>query len=133
MLLDKTTAESIKDFVAVAILYEVVLGTLIGAVLGYLFAKVMRIMERRGFIGPDSYVVQFVALALFVEGIVTLIGCDDLLASFAAGELARGNGQSTLYMIKRCTGSAVSWDGHFNEQTEDNAVFASLVESKCMS
>jgi NhaP-type Na+/H+ or K+/H+ antiporter len=129
-LLDDTTSESIKDFITVAVLYEVVLGILVGAVLGYVFAKVMHFMEKQGFIGPDSYVVQFVAMTVFIEGIVTLMGNDDLLASFAAGERACGADQPASYLTKRSTGSAISWDGHFNEQTEDNAVFASLVESK---
>jgi hypothetical protein len=130
LLLDDTTSESIKDFITVAVLYEVVLGILVGAVLGYVFAKVMHFMEKQGFIGPDSYVVQFVAMTVFIEGIVALMGNDDLLASFAAGERACGADQPASYLTKRSTGSAISWDGHFNEQTEDNAVFASLVESK---
>lgn len=84
--LDPTTGGAIKDFITIAILYSVVLGVLIGAFLGYIFGKLMRLMERKGFIGPESYVVQFVALAVFIEGIVTLMGSDDLLACFAAGE-----------------------------------------------
>lgn len=100
-----------KDFVGLAIFYQVCLGIVVGAVLGYVFSKVMRFMERKGFLGTESYVIQFVSMVLLVEGLVTLMGSDDLLACFAAG-------------------SAISWDGHFNEATEDNAVFASLVESK---
>lgn len=46
----------------------------------------MKRMERMGFIRTDSYAVQFVSLALFTIGIVTLLGSDDLLAAFAAGE-----------------------------------------------
>lgn len=130
MLLDETTAESLKDFVTVAILYEVVLGTLIGVALGIILARLMRILEKLGFIGPDSYVVQFVAMVVFIEGIVTLLGNDDLLASFAAGKFACGAVRSASFMMRCCIGSAVSWDGHFNEQTEDNAVFVNLVESK---
>ena len=129
-MLDETTAESLKNFITVAILYEVVLGTLIGAAFGIIFARLMRILEKHGFIGPDSYVVQFVAMVVFIEGIVTLLGNDDLLACFAAGKGACGAVQYASFMMKCYIGSAVSWDGHFNEQTEDNAVFVSLVESK---
>lgn len=32
-------------------------------------------------------------------------------------------------LAARFLGSAISWDGHFNEHAEDNAVFASLVDS----
>lgn len=77
-----------KDFFLTAILYQVVLGVVVGAVLGYGFSKVIRFMERRGFVGPESYLVQFVAMVLFIEGIVTLMGSDDLLACFAAGKLS---------------------------------------------
>lgn len=74
-----------KDFVGTAIFYQVVLGVVSGSVLGYIFSKTMRFMERKGFIGTDSYVVQFVAMVVFIEGIVTMMGSDDLLACFAAG------------------------------------------------
>ncbi|KAF8309346.1 hypothetical protein DL93DRAFT_2063063 [Clavulina sp. PMI_390] len=108
--LDKTTGEAIQDFFTTAILYSVVLGVLVGAIFGLISSRLMRLMQRKGFIGSESYVVQLVALVLFIEGVVTLMGSDDLLACFAAG-------------------SAVSWDGHFNEQVEDNEVFASLIDS----
>ena len=74
-----------KDFVTVALLYQVVLGVIMGSVIGYTCGKILRLAESRGFIGPDSYAIQFVALSLFTIGIVSLMGSDDLLAAFAAG------------------------------------------------
>ncbi|KAF9516786.1 hypothetical protein BS47DRAFT_1371584 [Hydnum rufescens UP504] len=112
LTLDSDTGTAIKDFVTTALLYQVVLGVIVGTVLGYLFNKIMRFAESRGYVGPDSYAIQFVSLSLFTIGLVTIIGSDDLLAAFAAG-------------------CAVSWDGHFNEQTEDNAVFAAIVILNC--
>ncbi|KZT72170.1 hypothetical protein DAEQUDRAFT_723348 [Daedalea quercina L-15889] len=89
-------------------LYEVILGTVLGAVLGILFCKLMKLSYRKGFIDRESYVAQYLALAVFTIGIVSTLGSDDLLAAFAAG-------------------TAISWDGHFNVQTE-NEVFSSVID-----
>ncbi len=84
--MDKTTDQAIKDFISIAILYQVVFGIAIGSALGYSFSIAMKYMERKQYIGRDSYVIQFVSLAMFTIGVVTLIGSDDLLAAFAAGK-----------------------------------------------
>ncbi|KAG6331419.1 hypothetical protein ID866_7672 [Astraeus odoratus] len=64
--------------------------------------------HRNGFIDRESYIAQYLALAIFTIGVASTLGADDLLAAFAAG-------------------SAISWDGHFNVQTEGDA-FASVVD-----
>lgn len=61
------------------------LGCTIGAVLGYVFRKLMKYSEKLGYIGSESYAMQFVSLALLSIGVTTLLGSDDLLAAFAAG------------------------------------------------
>ncbi|ETW75188.1 Na+/H+ antiporter [Heterobasidion irregulare TC 32-1] len=68
-----------------------------------------------GFIDRESYVVQFLALAIFTVGVTSTIGCDDLLAAFAAGGL------------NKTTGSAISWDNYFNVQI-DNEGFSSVID-----
>ena len=45
----------------------------------------MKFSNKRGFMDRESYVAQFLALALFTMGVVRTIGSDDLLAAFAAG------------------------------------------------
>ncbi|KAG2043601.1 Sodium/hydrogen exchanger family-domain-containing protein [Suillus americanus] len=89
-------------------LYQVILGTVLGAVLGLLFSKLMKLSHNKGFIDRESYVAQYLALSIFTVGIASTIGADDLLAAFAAG-------------------SAISWDGHFNVQTEDDT-FSSVID-----
>ncbi|KAJ6527033.1 Sodium/hydrogen exchanger family-domain-containing protein [Mycena capillaripes] len=89
-------------------LYQVILGTVLGAVLGRGFSYVMKVSHRRGFIDRESYVAQYLALALFTIGIASTLGSDDLLAAFACG-------------------NAISWDQHFNEITE-NEVFSSVID-----
>ncbi|KAJ7647998.1 Sodium/hydrogen exchanger family-domain-containing protein [Roridomyces roridus] len=89
-------------------LYQVILGIVLGSLLGLAFSFLMRVSHRRGFIDRESYVAQYLALALFTIGIASTIGSDDLLAAFACG-------------------NAISWDESFNEVTE-NSVFSSVID-----
>ena len=58
--------------------------------IGLGFSRIMKFSHRKGFIDRESYVAQYLALALFTIGIVSTLGSDDLLAAFAAGtELLR--------------------------------------------
>ena len=86
LTLDKTTGEAINHFITIAFLYQVMLGIGVGLVLGFSFSAVMKYLESKRYIGRDSYVIQFVSLATFTIGVVTLMGSDDLLAAFAAGK-----------------------------------------------
>ncbi|KAK7696363.1 hypothetical protein QCA50_001017 [Cerrena zonata] len=108
-------------------LYQVVLGVILGSFLGksnalfsftpsshsflnigYGFCFLMKFSHRKGLIDRESYITQFIALALFTIGITSTIGSDDLLAAFAAG-------------------SAISWDGHFKTRIED-VIFSSVID-----
>ncbi|KAI0070725.1 Sodium/hydrogen exchanger [Panus rudis PR-1116 ss-1] len=89
-------------------LYQVILGVVLGAIIGLAFCYLMKYSHKKGFIDRESYVAQFIALALFTIGVTSSVGSDDLLAAFAAG-------------------SAISWDGHFNIQIE-NEVFSSVID-----
>ena len=68
----------------------------------------MKFCERKGLIDRQSYVAQYVSLALLVIGTGTMLGTDDLLAAFSCG-------------------AAFAWDGFFNRQTEE-AVFSSVID-----
>ena len=61
---------------------------------------------------------QYIALALFTTGAVNSLGNDDLLAAFAAGMLVPHYDVFLCSFL--CVGSAVSWDGYFNQQTKDD-------------
>ncbi|KAJ7466509.1 Sodium/hydrogen exchanger family-domain-containing protein [Mycena latifolia] len=89
-------------------LYQVILGIVLGALLGMGFSYLMKLSHKRGFIDRESYVAQYLALALFTIGVASTLGSDDLLAAFACG-------------------NAISWDQHFNEITE-NEVFSSVID-----
>ncbi|KAI3619960.1 Na+/H+ antiporter [Moniliophthora roreri] len=84
------TAESaktvaVKKWFLIGCLYQVVLGTVIGAVLGAAFSHLMRLSLKKRLINEEAYLAQQLALPLLIIGIVSTIGSDDLLAAFAAG------------------------------------------------
>jgi hypothetical protein len=54
--------------------------------LGLMFSHLMKFSHKRGFIDRESYVAQYLSLAIFITGVVRTIGSDDLLATFAAGQ-----------------------------------------------
>ncbi|KAG6822522.1 hypothetical protein H0H93_005427, partial [Arthromyces matolae] len=63
---------------------QVIMGTVLGAILGLTFSHLMKFSHRRGYIDRESYVAQYLALAIFITGVVSTLGSDDLLAAFAA-------------------------------------------------
>jgi sodium/hydrogen antiporter len=103
----------------------VIFGTVLGACLGLAFCYIMKYSLRKRFIDRESYVAQYIALALMTIGLTSLLGSDDLLAAFAAGGI-----MFAWYRMSSLTvysGTAISWDGHFAAQTE-NAVFSSVID-----
>ncbi|TFK82825.1 hypothetical protein K466DRAFT_285684 [Polyporus arcularius HHB13444] len=99
---------ALRDWILVGCLYQVVLGTAIGAMLGLTLSYLMKLSYRKGFISRESYLVQHLALTLFTVGITRTLGSDDLLAAFAAG-------------------SALNWDGYFRAQVEGE-VFSTVID-----
>ncbi|KAJ9101761.1 hypothetical protein QFC21_003100 [Naganishia friedmannii] len=65
--------------------YEVALGIVIGSILGYVARKAIKFSEKRGYIDRQSFVAQYISLALLTVGILTLLGSDDLLGAFFCG------------------------------------------------
>ncbi|KAI0661040.1 Sodium/hydrogen exchanger family-domain-containing protein, partial [Cubamyces menziesii] len=108
LTIESSRRVAIGEWFLVGCLYQVVLGALIGALLGVVFSYLLQFSHRKGYIGRESYVVQYLALALFTIGITRTLGSDDLLAAFAAG-------------------TAIGWSGNFKELTEKE-VFASVID-----
>ncbi|WFD43260.1 hypothetical protein MPSI1_001921 [Malassezia psittaci] len=88
--------------------WEIGLGTLLGAVMGYLARRLIRFSERNKLVDRESFVAQYISLAMASMGANVLLGSDDLLAAFACG-------------------SAFAWDGWFQKQTEDSN-FGNIVD-----
>lgn len=108
LTLESSRKAAISHWVLIGCLYQVCFGIVMGGILGLLFSRLFKFSHKRGFINRESYVAQYIALAILIMGIFVTIGSDDLLAAFAAG-------------------TAISWDGNFNDHTEDE-VFASVID-----
>ncbi|THV06424.1 hypothetical protein K435DRAFT_773360 [Dendrothele bispora CBS 962.96] len=108
LIIDKSTGEAVRDWFLLLWLYQVLLGVLIGAALGFAFRYLMKFCQRHDLIDRHSYVAQYVSLALLTIGIVVLLGSDDLLSTFACG-------------------TAFAWDGFFNIQTSETS-FSSVID-----
>ncbi|KAG1770465.1 Cation/H+ exchanger [Suillus occidentalis] len=108
LTVETSVKTAIGKWFLVGWLYQVILGAVLGAVLGYMFSKLMQISYGHRFIDRESYIAQYLALSIFTMGVASTIGADDLLAAFAAG-------------------CAISWDGHFHTQTENDA-FSSVID-----
>lgn len=108
LTLDKSSAHAVGEWFYYTWLYEILMGTIIGTLLGWTVRKVMQFSERKGLIDRQSFVAQYVSLAILSIGICTLLGSDDLLAAFACG-------------------TAFAWDGAFNKATEDS-MFSNVID-----
>ena len=53
--------------------------------IGYGFRKLLNFSHERGLADRESFVAQYLALAVFTIGVASSLGMDDLLAAFAAG------------------------------------------------
>ncbi|CAE7132718.1 unnamed protein product [Rhizoctonia solani] len=108
LIIEKSDRAAVGEWFYVTWLYEVALGIAFGAVIGFGFRHLMRFCERKDLIDRQSYVAQYVSLALLTIGATTLLGSDDLLAAFACG-------------------TAFAWDGWFNRQTEES-MFSNVID-----
>ncbi|KAK7677743.1 hypothetical protein QCA50_019295 [Cerrena zonata] len=108
LIIDRNTGNAISDWFLLLWLYQVILGIVMGAIIGIGFRHLMKFCERKDLIDRQSYVAQYVSLAMLTIGSCSLLGTDDLLAAFSCG-------------------TAFAWDGFFNRQTEE-AVFSSVID-----
>ncbi|CAE6432421.1 unnamed protein product [Rhizoctonia solani] len=108
ILTNGTQPLKIAKFIWESVVYQVLLGVVLGGFLGWVFRLLLRQAESKNLIDRSSYIGQYLSLTLLSLGATALVGGDDLLAAFAAG-------------------SAVSWDGHFNEKSHESE-FSSIIE-----
>ncbi|KJZ75607.1 hypothetical protein HIM_05070 [Hirsutella minnesotensis 3608] len=83
--------------------YIILLSIVYGAVVGFLGRELLHWAERRNYVDRESFLVFSIALALFVTGTCGLIGTDDVLACFIAG-------------------NTFTWDDWFRVQTKDDSL-----------
>lgn len=92
-----------KNFLCNTVLWECGFGIILGTFLGWAARKLLAFAERAKTIDAESYLAFYVMLAVLCAGFGSILGCDDLLASF-------------------CAGTAFAWDGWFTRKTEESHV-----------
>ncbi|KAJ6103333.1 hypothetical protein N7486_005760 [Penicillium sp. IBT 16267x] len=83
--------------------YTIILSILYGAVVGWVGKELLYWAEQRNYVNRESFLVFAIALALFILGTCGLIGTDDVLACFIAG-------------------NTFTWDDWFRLQTKDDSL-----------
>ena len=83
--------------------YTIILSIIYGAVVGWIAKELLHYAEERKFVDRESFIVFALTLALFITGTCGMIGSDDVLACFIAG-------------------NAFTWDDWFRQETEDDTL-----------
>lgn len=85
-----------KKWFLVTILYQCVLGVIIGLVLGHFFNILYVFSHKREMMGQASYLAFYLLLAIFSIGLASTLGVDDFLVAFCAGRgFSHGNNSPT--------------------------------------
>ncbi|PFH60524.1 hypothetical protein XA68_10804 [Ophiocordyceps unilateralis] len=95
--------EAIGLWFAITWAYTILLSIVFGAVVGWIAKELLHWAEERNYVDRESFLIFSIALALFVLGTCGLIGTDDLLACFIAG-------------------NTFTWDDWFRVQTQDDSL-----------
>lgn len=83
--------------------YTIILSVIYGAAVGWLAKELLHYAEQHKFVDRESFLVFAITLALFITGTCGMIGSDDVLACFVAG-------------------NAFTWDDWFRVETEDDSL-----------
>ncbi|KAJ1961512.1 hypothetical protein GGI12_003210 [Dipsacomyces acuminosporus] len=66
-------------------IYQVVLSVTIGVLAGYIARKALRYAETAGWVDKESFLSSSITLSLLLVGVCTVLGTDDILCCFVAG------------------------------------------------
>jgi sodium/hydrogen antiporter len=94
-----TTGVAVKDWFLDVILWQCLIGTGIGLIIGKVANILLKLSEKNGYIMDFTLFVFYFLLAIFCVGVGSTIGSDDFLVCFGAG-------------------TAFAWDGWFSSKTE---------------
>ncbi|KJZ77830.1 hypothetical protein HIM_03007 [Hirsutella minnesotensis 3608] len=83
--------------------YTIILSIIYGAVVGWIGKELLHWAEEHKYVDRESFLVFSIALALFILGTCGLIGTDDVLACFIAGNV-------------------FTWDDWFRLETKDDSL-----------
>jgi len=76
---------------------------------GLLFSCIMRYAYQKRILDRQSYIAQYIGLALFTAGATNSLGNDDLLAAFAAGTFPPSQCCLSLFIPARRLCDLVGW------------------------
>ncbi|AOA64036.1 Na+/H+ antiporter [Komagataella phaffii CBS 7435] len=93
----------VQDWICVTLLYECLLGCVLGWAIGLSGRYAIKFAENKGLIDRESFLAFYIVLSFVCAGFGAILGVDDLLTSFAAG-------------------TTFAWDGWFSEKTEESQV-----------
>ena len=65
--------------------YTILLSVIYGATVGWIAKELLHFAEERRYVDRESFLVFAITLALFIVGTVGMVGSDDVLACFIAG------------------------------------------------
>ncbi|KAI1371807.1 Na/H antiporter [Hypoxylon crocopeplum] len=94
---------AVRLFIGETCGYVVILSVVYGAVMGLVAKKLLRFCDERGYIDHEYSLVFAVPLSLFILGTCDLVGSDDILACFVAGNV-------------------FTWDDWFRLKTQDDSL-----------
>lgn len=95
-----SVADALTAWVVLVWVYQILLAVIIGAAAGFIFRKLIYHAERYDLIDKESFLAFWIALALFITGTLGILGSDDVLACFVAG-------------------NAFAWDNWFSNETKE--------------
>ena len=98
-LMEPSASRAAREWVLSTILWQCVLGLLVGLIIGHFANRALRFSQARNYIDSSSFFVFYFLLAICSIGVGSLFGLDDFLVAFGAG-----------------TGFA--WDGWFANKTK---------------
>ncbi|KAJ4371291.1 hypothetical protein N0V83_004508 [Neocucurbitaria cava] len=85
LLTRSTAAGVLKKWFLITVLYQCVVGVIIGLVLGHVFNILYKFSHTREMMGRASYLAFYLLLAIFSIGVASTLGVDDFLVAFCAG------------------------------------------------
>ncbi|KAL2157892.1 hypothetical protein VTH06DRAFT_4946 [Thermothelomyces fergusii] len=90
---------ALKNWFVETWLYVVLMSVAIGALVGFASGYALKFALRRKWVDSESYLLYPTAIGLWLVGVCGMLGTDDLLACFVAG-------------------NAMNWDGEYLRETE---------------
>ncbi|KAI9245702.1 Cation/H+ exchanger [Phascolomyces articulosus] len=108
-LIQFSTGDALAVWGYKVMFYEIAVSIACGAIVGYLGRKLLRFSHEKKLVDEESFALYPVILALFLVGTLGLLGSDDLLACFIAG-------------------NSFTWDGWYHVETKNAAEIMKSIE-----